>query len=161
LSRVLDARQVAEFCHGGDGHGELDATQGLERVDGRIYTPGFDRFMECLLETPQAFRVCIDRPDVCLKDHWLSGGRTDHLREPAPAGRTPGGLARIADIMPQQKRVEPELGGLEIPDGVFARPAQIADGFVFDLWNIDGREVPRRVLTMLSYHFLYGRNLPL
>jgi hypothetical protein len=58
-------------------------------------------------------------------------------------GRTPGGLARIADILPQQKRFEPELGGLEIPEGVFASPAQIADGFVFDLWNIDGREVPR------------------
>jgi hypothetical protein len=99
--------------------------------------------VEFLIETPQAFRVFIDSPDVFLKDNLLSGGRTDHLRKPAPVGRPPGGLACIADIMPQQKRVEPELGGLEIPDGVFTRSAQLADGFVCDLWNIDGREVPR------------------
>jgi hypothetical protein len=36
LPRVLKARQVAEFSHGGDGHGALHATQGLESFDDRI-----------------------------------------------------------------------------------------------------------------------------
>ena len=36
LSGVIDAREVAECSHGGDGHGELDATQGLERFDDRM-----------------------------------------------------------------------------------------------------------------------------
>jgi hypothetical protein len=36
LSGVIEAREVAEFRHGGDGHGELDATQGLERFDDRM-----------------------------------------------------------------------------------------------------------------------------
>src|SRR5512132_4324966 len=58
-------------------------------------------------------------------------------------GRTPGGRARIAEIMPQQKRVAPELGGREIPDGVFTRPAPLADGFVFDRWHRDGSEGAR------------------
>jgi len=44
--------------------------------------------------------------------------------------------------MPQQKRVAPELGDLEIPDGVFASPAQIAAGLVLDLGDIDRREIP-------------------
>src|SRR5688500_7567930 len=60
--RVLEARQVAEFSHGGDGHGELDATQGLERFDDRRYPPGFDLVVECLLESAQAFRVFIESP---------------------------------------------------------------------------------------------------
>jgi hypothetical protein len=53
----------------------------------------------------------------------------------APAG--------VADIVPQQKRVETDFGGLEILDGIVAGPAQIADGLVFDLGHIDGRQVPR------------------
>jgi hypothetical protein len=48
----------------------------------------------------------------------------------------------MAEILPQPKRVEPELGGLAIPEGVFTRAAQIAERFVFDLGNIHGREVP-------------------
>ena len=36
LPRVLEARQVAECSHGGDGHGELDATQRLKRFDDRM-----------------------------------------------------------------------------------------------------------------------------
>jgi hypothetical protein len=58
-------------------------------------------------------------------------------------GRTPGGRARIAAILPQQKRVAPALGGLEIPAGVVASPAPLADGFVFDRWHRDGSEGPR------------------
>jgi hypothetical protein len=45
--------------------------------------------------------------------------------------------------MPPQKRLAPERGGLESPDGGGTRPAQIADGFVFDMGNRDGREGPR------------------
>ena len=36
LPGVIEACEVPEFSHGGDGHGELDATQGLERFDDRI-----------------------------------------------------------------------------------------------------------------------------
>ncbi len=35
LSGVIEAREVPEFSDGSDGHGELDATQGLERCDDR------------------------------------------------------------------------------------------------------------------------------
>ena len=95
-------------------------------------TPGVHLLVEFLFETLQAFGVLVHRPDIFLEDDLLGRGGTDHFREPAQVGRAPGGPARIADIMPQQKRFEPELGGLEIPDGIFASPAQIADGFVFD-----------------------------
>jgi hypothetical protein len=103
------------------------------------------RKAEWLFETSQAFSVLGHRSDIFLADDLLRRGRTDHFREPAQMGWTPGGLTRIADVMPQPKCFEPELGGLEIPDGVFTRPAQIADGFVFDLGNIDGSEVPERM----------------
>jgi hypothetical protein len=141
LPRVLDARQVAECSHGGDGHGALDATQGLERFDDRISTLGCALVVECLLETPQAFRVCMDSPDVFLKDQLLSRGRTDHLREPAPVGRPPGGLARLAEILPQPTRVQPKVGGLEIADGLFTGAAQVPDGCSRNPGDVDRGQV--------------------
>jgi hypothetical protein len=33
---MIEAWQVAEFSHRGDGHGELDPTQGLEGLDDRV-----------------------------------------------------------------------------------------------------------------------------
>ena len=35
-----------------------------------------------LARDTQAIRVVVDSPDICLKDHWLSGCGTDHRREP-------------------------------------------------------------------------------
>ena len=84
-----------------------------------------------------------DRADVFLEDDLLRRGGTDDLAEPAEVGRAPGGPARIADIVPQEKGFEPELRGLEIADGIFTRPAQVTNGFIFDLGHIDRGEVPR------------------
>jgi hypothetical protein len=143
LSGVVTARRISEFCDDGDGDSNLHAPPGVKGLDHRLKPPGVHLLAECVCKTLQACGVLVHRPDIFLEDDLLRRGRTDHLREPAPVGRPPGGLARLADVMPQQTRVEPELGGFESPDGIFASPAQVADGFVFDLGNRDGREVPR------------------
>jgi hypothetical protein len=44
--------------------------------------------------------------------------------------------------MSEQQGFEPELGGLEIVDGILTRAAEIPNGFIFDLGNIDGGEIP-------------------
>ena len=36
LFGIIEACQVAEFSHRGDGHGELHPTQGLEGLDDRV-----------------------------------------------------------------------------------------------------------------------------
>jgi hypothetical protein len=36
------------------------------------------------------------------------------------------------DIVPQHEGFEPQRGRLEIPEGLFPRPAQVADGFIVD-----------------------------
>jgi hypothetical protein len=43
----------------------------------------------------------------------------------------------------QETRLEARLGRLEIPPGIFAGTAEIADGFVLDLGDIDRRESAR------------------
>jgi hypothetical protein len=47
--------------------------------------------------------VFVDGAHVFLEDDLLSGCGTDHFREPSEMGGVPGGLARLADIVPQQK----------------------------------------------------------
>ena len=138
---MIEACAVPACSHGGDGHGELDATPGLERCDDRRYTPGLDLVVACALETPQAFRVFVDSPDLFLKDNGRSGCGTDHRSEPPEVGRAPGGRACIADIVPEHAGCEPELGGLEVPQGLFAGTGEIAHGFICNLRDRDGGEI--------------------
>ena len=98
--------------------------------------------MEFLLQTLQARSLFGDGLDVFLKDNLLRRCGTDHLAEPAQVGGAPVGPTRIADIVPQQEGFEPQLGRLQIPEGLFPRPTQVADRFIVDGGYIDGGEVP-------------------
>jgi hypothetical protein len=140
---VIEAREVAEFGHHGDRHGALDAAQGLESVDHRAQTPRFDLLVEFPFETLEAFGVFGNGTDIFLKDDVLSRCRTDHLGEPSEMGRVPGGPAGGSDIVSPQEGFETELGILKSTAGIFARPSEIANGFVFNRGDIDGGEIPR------------------
>jgi hypothetical protein len=84
-----------------------------------------------------------DGPDVFLQDNLLRRRGTDDLAEPAQVSGTPVGPTCLADIVSQEKRLETDLGALEILEGIFTCPAQVANSFVLALGNIDGREIPR------------------
>src|SRR4029453_1902118 len=130
-----------EFGHDGHGHGELHSAQALQGLDHWLQSPGLDLLSQFLLQALEAFGVLMDRADILLEDNLLSRGGTDHFGEPPQMGRPPGGTARIADIVPEQKGFEPELGGLEITDGVFTSPTEVTDGFAPHPRDIDGSEV--------------------
>jgi hypothetical protein len=70
--------------------------------------------LEVLFKTLETFGVFGDRTDVFLKDDLLRWCGTDHLAQPPEVGRTPGGPARSADVLPEQEGFETELGGFEI-----------------------------------------------
>jgi hypothetical protein len=143
LSWGIDACQVATFSYRGDRHGELDAAPGLEGFDDGRSTPGLDRLGEFLLETRESLRVFIDRPAIFLEDHVLGRRGTDDLAEPPEVGWAPHGPAGRAKIGAQEKRVEPELGGLEITEGVFTRPSEVAKGVIVHGGDIHRGEIPR------------------
>jgi hypothetical protein len=69
--------------------------------------------------------------------------RTDDLREPSEGGRTPIGLTCRANILPEEKGVEEEFGGLEIAQGIFTGTGAIANGFGFYPGNVDEGEITR------------------
>jgi len=99
--------------------------------------------LECLCEPGQTFAVVRHGSDVFVENDVLRGCGTDHLTEPAEMGWAPGGLARVADIVAQEKGLEAMLGGLEIAQRIFTGTIEVTDGFVRDLWDLNGREVAR------------------
>lgn len=101
FSWILKTREVAKFGHYGDGHSELHPAQGLQGLDHRVQTPGFDLLLELLVEPLEAFGMLLNRTDVFLKDDLLSRGGTDDLREPPQVGRAPIRLAG-ADVPTSQ-----------------------------------------------------------
>jgi hypothetical protein len=121
----------------------MHPAQGLQRLDHRVQAPRCDVLLELLFPTLQACRVFGDRPDVVLEDHLLRRGGTDDFAEPPEVGRAPGRLARIAEIVPEQKGFETELRRLEVANGVFTSPTQITDGFIFHGGDVDGSEISR------------------
>jgi len=143
LSGVVETGKVAECGHGGHRDRAWHPAEGLERVDDWGKPPGLHLGVECLCQTSQAFGVFGDRANLFLEHDLLGWSRTAHLAEPAQVGGAPGSPARIADIVPQEQRFEPELGGLEIADGIVTGAAQVPDGFILNPGDVDRGQVPR------------------
>src|SRR5262245_29902563 len=97
----IEAGQVSQCRHSGDRHGALHTAQSLEGLAHRGEAPGFYWLMACECQPPQTCRLCRDGLDVCLQDHWLRGGGTEHHAEPAQVRWTPGGAPGRAESVPQ------------------------------------------------------------
>jgi hypothetical protein len=85
----------------------------------------------------------MDRSYIFLEDDLLSWCSTDHFREPPEMGRATWGPTRLTDLRSEYEGFEPELGGLEVAEGIFTGPRESPHGFIFDLGDIDRSEIPR------------------
>jgi len=99
--------------------------------------------MEFLFQTLEAFGVLGDSPHVLLEDDLLRWSRTDDFRKPSEMRGAPIGLARIANVLSQEKGFEAILRGFEVTETIFTGTTQISYGFVIDLGDVDGGEVAR------------------
>ena len=100
-----------------------------------------DLGLEFLFETLEAFGMLLNGMDLFLKDNLLSRCGADDFREPPEVGWAPISPSHVTDILSQPQGVETELGVFEIADGIFTRPSEIANGFIFDFGDIDGGEI--------------------
>jgi hypothetical protein len=142
LAGGLEAREVAQFGHHGHCHRALDRAQGLQGLNGRRPAPGVHLLVERECETPQPCRLGRHGLDVFLKDDLLRQCGTHHLAAPSQVGGTPVGPPGRADIVPQSAGLETQRGRLQIPEGIFPCPTQVAARFIRDGRDRDGREVP-------------------
>jgi hypothetical protein len=143
VSGVSKTGEVTEFGYGGHRDSKLHPTEGLQRVDDRGEPPGLHVLSECLFQTRQPCGVVGDGSDVFLEHELLRWGATDHFAEPPEVGGVPVSLAGITDIVSQEKGFEPKRGGLQIPDDIFTRPAQVSNRFILNLGNVDRGQLPR------------------
>jgi hypothetical protein len=139
-ARVGNARAVAAFRHGGHGDGARHATE----------APGVDRGWQCLVQALPACGRRVHRAAIFWPDNVRCRGGTDDVAKPPEGSRAPGGLARLADIVPEPKRLEPALGRLEVSDGIVTGPAEVTERCIFPGGDIDRGEVtsapqPRQV----------------
>ena len=119
LSGVIEARQSAQCGDRGHRARALDAPQRLEGLDDGLEAPGCHLRVQCVFQTLEACGLFGHGVDIFLKHNVLCRGGTDHLTEPAEMGWAPGGLARVADIVAQEKGFEAMFGGLEIAQRIF------------------------------------------
>jgi hypothetical protein len=140
---VLETGEVPAFGYCGYCHRDLDATPRVEGVDHRLEPPGLPLVCEGLLEARKPCGVLGYGTDVFLKDDLLGGRGTNDLAEPPQGSGAPGGPACIPDSLPQEKRFEPKRRGLEVVDGLFPRPAQIANRFSVHFGYVNRGEIPR------------------
>ena len=113
-----------------NGHGARDAAQGLAGVDHGSEVPGVALLLACLFETLEACRVFGHGADICLQDDVLRRCGAYHRREPPERGWVPGGPARGADGVPEQKGCETACGIFAITEGIFAGPRKVAHGCI-------------------------------
>jgi len=143
LFGVGQAREVASCGDGRDRHGELYTPQRLEGLNYRGEAPRFDPFLEFLFQTLEACGVFGDSPHILLEDDLLGWRQTDDFREPSEMCGAPIGLARIANVLAQEKGFQAILRSFEVTDAILTGATQIANGFVIDLGDVDGGEVAR------------------
>lgn len=85
--------------------------------------------------------MLMNRSDVFVQHERWRGRGTANCRAPPPGGRAPIGPACVADIVSEPTGVETAWGVLEITEGIFTRPAEVAHGCIVDLGDIDRRAI--------------------
>jgi hypothetical protein len=112
FSGGLKACQVANVGHHGNGHDQVDAAPGLERLNYRVQAPRGDLSLPLLFETLQSFGRLLNGMDIFLKDDVLRWCGADHFREPPEVGWAPICPAHVTAILSQQKGFETQVQGV-------------------------------------------------
>src|SRR5438046_10517118 len=95
--------------------------------DHRRETPGLGLLEELGLQAPQELGAFGHGPDVLLEDDLLGGRREDEAGQPAQMLGAPVRSPRVADVVPEQQRLQPEARGVEVVECVFAGAGEIAE----------------------------------
>jgi hypothetical protein len=82
-------------------------------------------------------------PGPVLGTRLAAPGGPDDRGEPPERGRAPRGSARITAVVSEQAGCEPQLRCLEVADGIWPGPAEVAHRFVAHLGDIQRGERPR------------------
>ena len=142
FARVLEAGQRAEFAHRDHGGHDLEAFEGHESFDRRTQPPVDQEIAHGFFATFDPGRGIVDGHEAFLENGLHGRMRQDQFAQVTHVGRAPVAFALIMVAVVEQEGLEPLPGAAQIVDGIGARTAQVADGLVGGLGNVNALEVP-------------------
>lgn len=124
--------------HGGD---EFESFEGHEGVDEGFALPVVEELEHGFFKFGDAFVMEVDGGDVVFEDAIVGGIGKGEVAEVAQVGLGPVGLAVVVEAESAEQGEESCLCAAKIIDGIGAGAAEISDGLVHAVGNVDGDEV--------------------
>ena len=143
LTGMLKAVDIAQLADGDHSRDELEAAEGHEGLHGRFEPPAFQELKHGGFDALDAGMGRIDALEVFFEDGLHGGVGQDQFAQITHVGLAPVGFALVTEAVAEEKAFEPVTRAARIIDGIGAGPAQVPDGLVGGLGDIDGGEFPR------------------
>jgi hypothetical protein len=135
LARVIEACDIPNLGHQSDRRDHVDAAQRLQRLQHRREAPAGHRGRQRLGQPLHALVGRLHREVVLGERHLAARVAEVQLAQPAVERLRPRGLAAVADLVAQQKRLELVTGLRARVHRILARPRQVADRLVAGVRN--------------------------
>ena len=103
LSRIAEAREIADFGDDGDSRHEGHATHCLKRLNDRRHGPSWNQILDLLRQAGDPLFGVMHGVDIVLQDNLLGSVVEAKRRQPAAIGQRPTFLSGIDATMPQQE----------------------------------------------------------
>jgi len=139
--RVFEAAEGSNFGDGDHGGDEFESFEGYEGVDEGFALPVVEELEHGFFKFGDAFVMEVDGGDVVFEDAIVGGIGKGEVAEVAQVGLGPVGLAVVVEAESAEQGEESCLCAAKIIDGIGAGAAEISDGLVHAVGNVDGDEV--------------------
>lgn len=141
LFGMFEAAEGSDLRNGHHGGDELEAFEGHEGFDEGLSLPVVEELEHCFFKSEDALVVKVDGGEVVLKDAVVGGIGQGEVAEVALVGFGPVGLSIVVVTETTKHGEESGFGAAKVVNCIGAGPAEVADGLVNTVGDVDGDEV--------------------
>jgi hypothetical protein len=134
----VDITQLTDGDHGSD---QLETTEGHESLHRGFEPPVFQEGEHGSLNALNSVMCGVNALEVFFENGLHGGVGQDQLAQVTHVRLTPIGLALVAEAVAQEKAFETVTATAMIIDGVGASAAEVANGLVGGLGDVDGGQL--------------------
>ena len=138
---MFEAAEGSDFADGDHGGDELESFEGHHGLNEGFALPVLEKLKHGFFEFDDAFVMEVDGCDVVFKDAIVGSIGEGEVAEVAQVGLGPVGLAVVVEAETSEQGEEACFGPAKVVDGIGAGAAEVANGFVHGVRDIDGDEV--------------------
>jgi len=138
---MLESTEGSDFGDGDHGGDEFEAFEGHEGVDEGFALPVLEELEHFGFEFDDALDVEVNGGEVVFEDAVVGGVREFESAKVVHVGLGPVGFASVVVTKAPEHGEEAGLGAAEVVDGISTSAAEVANGLVSGVGNVDGDEV--------------------